>query len=259
MAKLRERLWNWGHLEGSHNAGTGLECRMTPEQFAEEYGIPNAFIVSYGGNIQPPFDAYAKRFSRLRELKWSVLGDAGTPIPEHRLGNTEDILAVAETANITGGVVDDFFSPDRLERFPPAVLSEIRARFNERGMDFWSVLYENQLGMDLSAYFECFDGITFWIWGTPPLAEMDRHIELFEKRVGARRKMLGVYLWDYPGIRPMDPVLFRKQVEKYFGMLREGRAEGVIFCSGTIGDAPLETNRILKELIAEYGDLEVAE
>lgn len=54
MSKFSEKLWNRGHLEGSHNGCTPFECSMTPEEFAREYGIPNAFIVSYGGNIQPP-------------------------------------------------------------------------------------------------------------------------------------------------------------------------------------------------------------
>ena len=94
MAKLSEKLWNWGHLEGSHNAVVNLGCKMTPEGFADAYGIKNAFIVSYGGNIQPPFDALAKRLSCLKEIKWSVLGDASTPLPEAELGNTQDILDV---------------------------------------------------------------------------------------------------------------------------------------------------------------------
>ena len=93
MAKLVEKLWNWGHLEGSHNAMIA-DCKMTPEEFAEVYGIRNSFIVSYGGNIQPPFDDLAKRFSVLNEVKWSVLGDASTPIPDAELGNTEDIIDV---------------------------------------------------------------------------------------------------------------------------------------------------------------------
>ena len=105
--KLVDKLWNWGHLEGSHNAITGHNCKMSPEQFAEEYGIRNSFIVSYGGNIQVPFDSFAERFSGLREIVWSVLGDGSTPLPEAELGNTEDILAVLhENSNITGGVVD---------------------------------------------------------------------------------------------------------------------------------------------------------
>ena len=36
MAKIGDKLWNWGHLEGSHNECTGMTCAMTPEQFAAE-------------------------------------------------------------------------------------------------------------------------------------------------------------------------------------------------------------------------------
>ena len=168
--RLADKLWNWGHLEGSHNQCSGLNCSMTPDQFAEEYGIPNAFMVSYGGNIVPPFDALAKRFSTLREVKWSVLGDAGTPLPEAELGNTEDILDVLDKAkNITGGVVDDFFSPERMKRFTPEVLKKIKKALNEKGLDFWCVLYERQLDMELEPYLDCFDGITFWVWKSPDI------------------------------------------------------------------------------------------
>ena len=96
MARLCEKLWNWGHLEGSHDDYTKSKNTMTPEQFAEEYGVKNAFIISFTGNIQPPFDAMAERFSCIRELKWSVLGDASTPIPKHELGNTPDIIDVLD-------------------------------------------------------------------------------------------------------------------------------------------------------------------
>lgn len=44
--KLREKLWNWGHLEKSHNDIIPFECKMTPEGFADEYGIENSFILS---------------------------------------------------------------------------------------------------------------------------------------------------------------------------------------------------------------------
>lgn len=84
--KLTDKLWNWGHLEGSHDECIGRPCTMTPEGFAREYGIQNAFIVSYGGNIQPPFDALAKRLSCLKQVKWSVLGDRLTPPAGGRAG-----------------------------------------------------------------------------------------------------------------------------------------------------------------------------
>ena len=258
MAKLLDKLWNWGHLEGSHNTILQQSCQMSPEGFAEEYGIKNAFIVSYGGNIQPPFADLAKRFSVLNEVKWSVLGDAGTPLPEHALGNTPDVCEAAEAVNnITGGVVDDFFSKERLERFPPHVLKEIKRTLNEKGLDFWCVLYRHQLPV-IENYLDCFDGVTFWIWKCYELSELDETLEQLFATVGDKPVMLGVYLWDYGGVKgEMDADLFQKQVARYFDLLKEKKIEGVIFCSNTIGDADLETNRILKSMLREHGNTEI--
>ncbi|MBR2930640.1 MAG: hypothetical protein IKC32_05360 [Clostridia bacterium] len=257
--KLSDKLWNWGHLEGSHNKCTWLDCSMTPEQYAEEYGIRNSFIVSYGGNIQPPFNPYAKRFSGLREVKFSVLGDASSPLPEAELGNTEDILAaLGDADNITGAIVDDFFSPKRMDRFTPEVLKKIKAALNAKGLDFWCVLYAHQLDLDLEKYMDCFDGVTFWIWRSTELKDNVQYVERIKAIVKNKPLMLGVYVWDYGGGgKPLSAELFETQLSYYFDLLRKKDIEGVVFCSNTLGDAPLATNRILKDYIKRYGDEEI--
>ena len=257
--KLSEKFWNWGHLEGSHNECTGLNCSMSPEQFAEEYGIRNSFIVSYGGNIQPPFDALAERLSSLSEIKWSVLGDASTPLPEAELGNTEDIINVIDKApNITGGVVDDFFSPERMKRFTPEVLKRIRARLNEKGLDFWCVLYAHELDRELEQYLDCFDGITFWVWHSKDIPCAKEYVEKLLTMSKGKPVMLGIYTFDYAaGAVKMDPDLFRDQLYLYSDMLKMKQIDGIIVCSSTIGDADLDTNRILKEFMQTEGNKEI--
>lgn len=256
--KLEDKLWNWGHLEGSHDKCIGKPCFMTPEGFAEEYGVPNAFIVSYGGNIQPPFHDLAKRLSGLREIKWSVLGDALTPLPEDELGNTNDILDVLEVGgNITGGVVDDFFSPKRMERFTPEVLKKIRAALNKAGRDFWCVLYAHQLDMDLAPYLECFDGITFWIWKSEDIANNEAYLEKLFALAKDKPVMLGMYFWDYASNKEIPAELFERQLSTAVELLKEKRTQGIVFCSGAIGDAGLETQEILKRTIREQGQTEL--
>ena len=261
MTKLIDKLWNWGHLEGSHNQITGLNCSMSPEQYAEEYGIKNAFIVSYRGNIQPPYNEIAKRLSSLNQIKWSVLGDASTPEPDAELGFTEDILDVLEDApNITGGVVDDFFvRPVRAERFPPEVLKKIKKALNDKGLDFWCVVYNHQLDEDLEKYKGCFDGITFWIWECDNIVHLDEYMPKVFSLANGNPVMCGVYVWDFSTAegKPMDINLFDRQVSKCFDMLKSKEIEGVIFCSSTLGDAELETNKLLKKYIAEQGDIEI--
>ena len=257
--KLADKLWNWGHLEGSHNSIIKQDCKMTPEEFAAEYGIPNAFIVSYGGNIQPPFDSLAKRLSPLKEIKWSVLGDSSTPLPDAELGNTEDILNVIKSGtNITGGIVDDFFSPERMKRFPPAVLKKIKNALNEKGLDFWCVLYDMQLDLDLSEYIDCFDGVTFWIWTSPQLANTGAHLKKLYSITKNKPVMLGMYVFDYgTGGVPLAPELFEAQLSLYYNELKEKRADGIVFCSSTLGDAALETNAILKEFVKTHGNEDI--
>jgi len=258
MSQFKEKLWNWGHLEGSHNRCVGASCSMTPEQFAREYGIPNAFIVSYGGNILPPYNSLARRFSGLREIKWSVLGDASTPLPEHPLGNTLDVCDIAGlTDHLTGGIMDDFFSPKRLHRFPPEILSQIRHTLNSLGLDFWCVLYENQLELDIGSHLDCFDGITFWIWESDHIRQLEEFLPRLRTLAKSKPLMLGIYLWDYAGEKELDSGLFIHQLNRYGDLLQNGYIEGIIFCSGAIGDLELETNRILKQWVADRGEAEL--
>ncbi len=255
---LSDKLWNWGHLEGSHNEITGLNCKMTPEEFAREYGIANTFMVSYGGNIQPPFAPFAKRFSGLRRVVWSVLGDFSSPLPEHELGNTPDIIeALKAGTNIAGGIVDDFFSEERMKRFTPEVLSKIKAELNKHGLKFWCVLYAHQLDFELEKYMDCFDGITFWIWECKDIANMEEYLKKLSEITKGKPTMLGIYLWDYAGEKAMDSLLFENQLSHYFELLKQKSIEGVVFCSSTVGDAPLETNKILKSYIKEQGQIEI--
>ena len=258
MPKLVDRLWNWGHLEGSHNQITKLNCSMTPEKFGEVYGIKNTFMVSYGGNIQPPFSSLAKRFSGLSEVVWSVLGEFSTPLPEDRLGNTKDIIEALQSGrNITGGVVDDFFSEERMKRFPPEVLMEIKRTLNSHGLKFWCVLYSHQLDFDLEKYMDCFDGVTFWIWKCEDIENVETYLDKFSVLTKDKLTMLGIYLWDYAGEKPMDIKLFEKQLSLYFSLLKEGKTDGVLFCSSTVGDADLETNSLLKSYVKEQGQSEI--
>lgn len=258
MAKLKDKLWNWGHLEGSHNEWFGLESTMTPEQFAEEYDIRNAFMISFGGNIQPPYHNLAKRLSPLREIKWSILGDKSTPLPDSELGFTDDVIEASLCVdNITGGIVDDFFSPERLSIYTPDVLEKIHSKLNQNNLDFWCVMYAKETELELESYVDCFDGITSWIWKSEDIAHMETYFAKLKEIAKGKPIMLGVYLWDYENKTCIDSELFEKQLSYYFDLIKRKEIEGIIFCSNTIGDVGLETNQILKKYVEKYGDTEV--
>ena len=259
MAKIKDRLWNWGHLEGSHNEIVNYECKMSPEQYGKEYGINNSFIVSFGGNIQPPYDKLARRMDSINEIKWSVLGDASTPLPEDELGNTYDVIAASKIAkNITGAVVDDFFSPERIKRFTPEVLSKMKSALNENNLDFWCVLYAKELDDKLKPYLSCFDGITFWIWDFEQTVNAKEYFSKLLELAAGKPIMLGIYVFDYSKHTPVDSNLLKAQLEYYFELLKSNQIQGVVFCSSALGDYDIEANQIIKDFIKKYGDMEIS-
>ena len=258
MAKLKDKLWNWGHLAGSHNKIVNYECKMSPQQYGEEYGVNNSFIVSYGGNIQPPYNDLALTMSSINDIKWSVLGDGSTPLPDHELGNTLDVIEVAKVAkNITGAVVDDFFSPVRIKRFTPEILTKMKNALNENDLDFWCVLYAKELNDSLKPYLSCFDGITFWIWDCSAIVNQKEYFARLKELAKVTPIMLGIYVYDYSTHNEMDSALLKDQLDYYFDLLRTKEIEGIVFCSSTLGDYDIEANKIIKEYITKYGDEEI--
>src|SRR3954471_19483689 len=61
---VRDRLWLWGHYEGSHNEHYGLpaKSRITPVEAAYYMSIPNVIFIRYEGKPELPFDQYAVPF-----------------------------------------------------------------------------------------------------------------------------------------------------------------------------------------------------
>ena len=105
---VRDRLWVWGHLEGSYDNQYGLpmNSRITPLQGAEFLGIPNIIMVRYGNKPVPPYDEYAAQYRNVKKLMWSFVGDGGRTSP----GEQEHVLELTQKMpNITGVFMDDFF------------------------------------------------------------------------------------------------------------------------------------------------------
>lgn len=186
------------------------------------------------------------------------MGDASTPLPDAELGNTEDVVEVSKLVNnISGAVVDDFFSPARVKRFTPDILKKMQNRLNENNLDFWCVLYSNELHLELEKHLEAFDGITFWIWKCEDTVNTKEYFEKIKKLAKGKPIMLGMYLWDYSNNTPMNAELFENQLSYYFELVKSKEIEGIVFCSSTIGDMDLESKKILKEYIIKYGDIEI--
>lgn len=255
MQDLRDSLWLWGHEAGSQNDHWGLPApsRMTPTEAAFYMGIPNILMVVYQGKPEPPFDLYARAFSPLRRVVWSIVGDSSSKRNDEK-SDLDEVLRLAATfPNMSGAMMDDFFHEPNAQgaigRYSPQDLAGFRARLHgaARPLDLWVVLYAHQLHLPVAAHLEQCDVATLWTWRAKDLPALPECFERFEAVAPKARKVLGCYMWDYGDRKPMPLDLFQWQVEQGLGWLREGRIEGMIFLATCICDLGLDTVEWLRQ------------
>jgi hypothetical protein len=262
---VRDRLWLWGHREGSHNGLYNLpgDSRMTPAEAAFYLGIPNVIMVCFGGQPQPPFEQYAKSLRPFKRLVWSVVGDASSTRNDEA-SDLEAVLSLAENYdNVTGGILDDFFYNEprdgKLSRYDLPDLNRFRERLHAapRPLDLWVVLYDQLLDLPVQEYLAACDGVTFWTWTADQLEHLETNFARAETLIGDKRKMLGCYLWDFGRDRAMPLELMQFQCETGLRWLREGRIDGMIFLASCICDLEIEVVEWTRDWIACVGEIEL--
>jgi len=262
---VRDRLWVWGHLEGSYDNQYGLpmNSRITPLQGAEFLGIPNIIMVRYGNKPVPPYDEYAAQYRNVKKLMWSFVGDASsTTSPEEQ----EHVLELSQKMpNMTGLFMDDFFHGNAIA--PPgkseaaasisvARLKEIRERIAQldRKPDIGVVLYSHQLNPAIRRHLDLCDLVSFWSWTANDLANLHENFAKYQEIVPGKRTLLGIYMWDFGQSKPLSMDLMRMQCETALKWLKEGKIEGMIFLATTICDMKIEAVEYARQWIAEHGD-----
>jgi hypothetical protein len=119
---VRDRLWLWSHTPDNYN-GKWAEhyklpgkTRMTPVEASYYMSIPNIFMNLQAGTPEPPLAQYGLKFRTIREVVWGIVGAGG----ETNAAEREAVLElVFQTPNISGVVMDDFFSLNKQGRLPP--------------------------------------------------------------------------------------------------------------------------------------------
>jgi hypothetical protein len=270
---LRDHLWLWCHPAGAHTRSQdqhGIPGRstVTPAGAAKYLGVPNALFVRYELEPHPPFEPHALPLTSLKQVVWSIEGGSG--------GDVDVVLALSNTLpNLRGVILDDYFArvtatarmgletasgatsqPD--PAFSLEAMQKLRQRLviGDRRLDLWVVLYAHELDWEsvLRPHLELCEVVTFWTWNAAQLANLDENFQRFEKVVGEKRKVLGVYMWDYGSKQPMPLSAMEHQCSLGLRWLREGRIDGMIFLASCICDLDLDAVTWAHRWISEVGD-----
>jgi hypothetical protein len=263
---VRDKLWIWGHVEGSHNHEYGLQglSRMTPAEGAFYLGIPNIIMVAYRSDKEPckmlpapPYDPYLISFRPLKRVVWSIVG-AGGVTSKSDLDMT--LQLAHKYTNIVGVQMDDFFRDTldgrRIGALTPKELDYVQGQLKSegQGLDLWVTVYRHDFRHELSDYLDKVDVVTYWTWKAKDLEHLEEGFEKAEQAAPKARKVLGCYMWDYGEQKPIPISLMQKQCQLGLEWLRKGRIEGMIFLASCICDLNLEAVDWVRNWIQEEGD-----
>lgn len=264
---VRDRLWLWGHVEGSHNGHWGLKkkSRMTMMEACAYMHLPNLVVVEYNKQPAPEmFEQHMLALSGLKRVCWSVIGAAGPNniITDH-LTPVKNTLALAQKfPNLTDVMLDDYFVvlDDQKRRCRGRVtteqLQEMRQmlRAAAKPHDMWAVVYDFHVDLVPQDHLDLLDVVNFWTWRAGDLKFMEDNLKKLKARVPNKRIVLGCYMYDYGNHKEMPVEAMQMQCETGLKWLEQGEIEGIIFLASCICDLNLPAVEWTRRWIAQVGD-----
>lgn len=263
MAQLRDKLWLWGQSPMAHHEtgdnyynlpGSNI---MTPLEGAMYLGVRNCCRVVIHNDPHPPFDQHSMALTSMDKVVWSVLGACGSN--DGGVDLKEVLHQAGIFPNITGGVLDDFFSEKgSIPRMTLKELQDIHTQLknNKRPLDLWMVVYDYQLSSPVKQFLDECDVITFWTWKAREIKNLDKNFDILKNMTLGKRRLAGCYMWDYGDCKPLSLSDMEYQCEKYYEWLKKGDIEGIIFCSNCITGLGLDTVEWTRNWIKEIGNEE---
>lgn len=274
MATVRDKLWMFGVRAHDDDNFLGKRkdfgyegvikwSRITPAEGAFMLDIPNVLMVNSDGVPAPYSDdayGYMESFCRMDRVLWSSIGSGG-----FRAGNEEAFIVELANRypNVCGTMLDDFFLryPDTKEgkAAMKAELKEMRRKLSvaPRPMEIWVTLYTHQFATLDPECLEDVDGISLWTWEHDELAQLEENFYILEEKLPKQKKLLGVYLYDYPS----GHVLTDEEMEHQCGfglkMLQEGRIDGILFCDNCVMGVRLESEFWLRDWINKVKNIQL--
>jgi hypothetical protein len=266
---IKDHLWIWGHVEGSHNGEYNLPSghkgsTITMMDACNYMGIKNCMVVGING--QPASgteEKFAKQLSSCENVGWSVV-PAGGPndiISDHIESVGVVLNLSSKYSNIRNAMFDDYFVGD-YPRCSTKQLAEIRVLLHKETnpLDMWVVVYDYNLEKYLvEEQLKYFDVINFWTWEANNLTLLEPNIKKLRSRIPGKRIVLGCYMYDYGTSKPMPIEKMAEQCNLGLKYLNEGLIEGMVFLATCITDLNLDAVEWTREWIAKVGQYNIHE
>ena len=255
---IGDRLWMWGHgadalLTGQDNYGLEAERRMDMAPACEYMGIRNVCVIRWHGKPEPPFDDCARSLSGLKRVAWSITDGSAQTFSE----KVDFAFSLSDRMpNLTTFYMDDYFCNNWKSRRPTSELVDLKSRMQEKGIELACVLYSDQNGFkkEYRPQLALCDEVSCWFWEGENITGMAERMKACRDFVPAEsRLMLGLYMWDFGGRKPLPADLMKHQLDVAGDLIARGIVNGLIFHCTILCDLGLPAVETARKWIVRHG------
>lgn len=270
--ELRDRCWMWGHDSGVYDGTNNVyNIPVSPAismcDAIRYMGIPNVCAVRWFPATKDR--VYLEEFRKAKRFSWVACGDNRWATKYELSQGCID--AMKTFPNMTGMDYDDFFVGETnvLQECSSGIVEARTACFTLKEMEGFRdklaalgrakrpetrlVLYSGQLKPSIRHALERVDTILFWTWNGKDLAGLEKNIARLREIAPTQNILLGIYMWDFGGRKPIDMKYMRHQLDVALKLFRNGTIEGLVFHCTPLVNKNLEAVEYCRKWIAAHG------
>jgi hypothetical protein len=230
-------------------------------------GIPNVCSVTWN---PPESDEYLATFAKMKRVSWVACG--GGCDYEKLKSNCFRLLD--KMPNMMGLDLDDYFTynpkPELFDTGSGTIkvadskighrkLLEIRREvdaYAKRKVDLRMVIYADHLEESYAPALAIPDTVLFWTWTGKNLAKLRENFARYRRYAPGKDTLLGIYMWDFGGRKPLDMDFMRKQLDVAHELYMKREINGFIFhCTPLVNKSPaIEAVEYARSWIEKHAD-----
>ena len=258
---IGDRLWMWGHHAMSFASMKGAkegynlpyDRRIDMADACKEMNIPGCFVVRWRNlPTKANLPEYMEQFRNTKRIGFSITDSAVESFDEKvRLG----FEYADKMPNLATLIKDDFWSGagkgSSMEQ-----LARVREGTKARGMKLGVVLYSDANGVksEFKEVLDLCDEVTFWFWNGKNVGTIEEQVGKLRDLIGAEKPvLLGQYMWDFGGKKPMPGADMERQLAATSRLLSQRAIHGVIFHCTPLVDMNLDAVNVSRAWIKENG------
>ena len=256
---IGDRLWMWGHHAMSFASMKGdkeqynlpFDRRIDMAAACRDMNIPGCFVVRWR-NLPTKADLaeYMTQFAATKRVGFSITDSAVEPFDEKvRLG----FELADKMSNLSHFVMDDFWS-GAAKGVTVQQIAKAKEGLAARDMKLCVVLYSdaNDIKDEQKSVLDLCDEITLWFWHGKNTGGIEGRVGRLRELIGNEKPvLLGQYMWDFGGKKPMPGATMENQLAQTSRLLKAQAISGVIFHCTPLVDMNLDAVNVSRRWIAE--------